>query len=157
MANTGPVQPNPSVSVFLNDPPGNFAEEAASPYQAGTDPGARTSFIVSGQISGIQNPQPDQRPDICVTSGFPKPGAQYISCFSNSEKTVARPDGSIARMKFQPAPGSPYFISNAGNFEDAIRELTVGDFNGDGKADVAVVDRGGSDPQGNKLAVLLHS
>ncbi|MFN2555776.1 MAG: FG-GAP repeat domain-containing protein [Nitriliruptorales bacterium] len=157
VANTGPVQPNPSVSVFINDPPGTFTEETASPYRAGDVPGARTSFIVSGQFTGIQNPQPDQRPDICVTSGFPNPGPQYISCFSNSEKTITRPDGSIVKTQFRPAPGSPFLITQALNFEDAIRELTAGDFNGDGKADIAVIDRGGADPQANRLGVLLHN
>ena len=49
--------------------------------------------------------------------------------------------------RFAHAAGSPYFITTT----DTLREPTLGDFDGDGQLDAAVVERAGM------VAVLLHN
>ena len=143
VANMGPGQPDPNVSVFLNGPAGVLTEEPGSPYPAGNDPCARTSFPRSGQITGRPDLSADRWPDI-VLSRLPNPGPQRLTLFVNQ-----RGDGDRTAdvPRFVHAAGSPYLITTT----DTLREPALGDFDGDGQLDAAVVERAGN------LAVLLHN
>ncbi|MPZ65486.1 MAG: hypothetical protein GEU83_08190 [Pseudonocardiaceae bacterium] len=141
-ANTGVAQPDPSISVFANRPWGTFVEAAGSPYQAGTDEGARTAYVRSAKMRGSMQASARNHPDLVVTSAAAG-GPQRIAVLLGDRSSTGL---------FEHAPNSPFLVSPVGaeTAPDQVREFTVGDLNGDDKTDVAVVLRSG------KVAVLLH-
>jgi hypothetical protein len=165
-ADTGPRGSNPRVTVLLGQGGTTFMEDAGSPYTATDVDQAGTSFEVTEHISGRQDGSPDNDVDILSTSsprGFkpstPKPWSHLV-LHQNDHKKAQRATGPL----FIQAPGSPYVI-NGVDGDPQLQELTTGDFNGDGKADAAVVwiDTVDSAPgristTGNGfVAILLHN
>lgn len=109
------------VSILLNDGTGRFTEDSHSPYN------------VSGGISGL------------VTEDFNGDGAPdlAVSDTSGPAVEVAFNNDSRSFLNFSPAP--TFTVSGNASHE------AVGDFNGDGKLDAAVI----GDTAGQYLTVLL--
>ena len=133
IADTGPRGSSPRVTALLGVGGGLFVEEAGSPYTATDVEQALTSFQVTEDISGRRDGSPDDDVDILSTSsprGFkpstPKPWSHLV-LHQNESGT------------FVQAKGSPYVIDGVGDGDPLLQELTTGDFNGDGKADAAVI------------------
>jgi hypothetical protein len=128
IANNSPPE---SVGVFLNTTPAGASVPSFAPlrtFAAGPFP----VYIAFADING------DGRPDIVVTD------QQSITVLMNTTPVGATtPSFSNPSQTFA-AGGQPY-------------SLAVGDFNGDGRPDVAVVDRNGNHGTMNTLGILLNT
>jgi hypothetical protein len=110
--------------IALGDGAGGFTQAAGSPITTGNQP-----FSI-----GVGDFNLDGRPDFAVANS----GSNTLTVELNT--CNATPCGGIG---FTTAPGSPFSAQD--------RVATTGDFNLDGKVDVAVTSTGGS----NALSILL--
>jgi hypothetical protein len=140
VADTGPRGSNPRATVLLGQGGSLFFEDLGSPYFATDVDQALTSFQVTEHISGKRDGSPDNDLDILSTSsprGFkpstPRPWSHLV-LYQNDHSQAASTTGPL----YVQAPGSP-FVINGVDGDPLLQELTTGDFNGDGKADAAVV------------------
>jgi Bacterial Ig-like domain (group 3)/FG-GAP-like repeat/Domain of unknown function (DUF4214)/FG-GAP repeat len=104
------------VSVLLGDGLGQFTAAPGSPFAAGSRP----QPVVVADFNG------DGNPDLAV-------GNYGIQLVPLTGITVLLGDGSGG---FAPASGGPFLT------QSNVQSLAVGDFNGDGNADLAVIDAG---------------
>jgi tetratricopeptide (TPR) repeat protein len=116
-----------TVRIFLSNGDGTFKEATGSPITAPNQPSA----IVTGDFNG------DGNVDFAVTS------------FSASEVSVFLGDGTGA---FKQAAGSPFALP-AGVLNPVA--MVEGDFNNDGKADLAIVANNNAPSALGELVVLL--
>jgi hypothetical protein len=112
-----------NVSVLMGKGDGTF--QAAVNYAAGSHPG----FVAVGDFNG------DGKPDLAVTNQFSGDGSGSGS--NNVSVLMGKGDGTFEAAVNYAAGSVPAFVA-------------VGDFNGDGKPDLAVAN-GGS----NNVSVLL--
>ncbi|MBZ5700809.1 MAG: FG-GAP-like repeat-containing protein [Acidobacteriia bacterium] len=115
-------QSSNNVTVLLGKGDGTFTPAAASPIAAGNGPSA----IVTGDFNG------DGKRDFAVSN------------FSDNTVSVFLGNGLGG---FSAAPGSPFLLPGG---EQGPVALGTADFNGDGKADLAVVNR-----TSNNVSILL--
>jgi len=136
IANTGPSGALPRISVFMNTGTG-FAEQASSAYFATNTSRATTAFVYTGDFAGPNGLAPDGLPDIVAQSGGSSLDNHLVLLVNQG------PPGYIMAK----AEGSPYFIGTV-----LTRMFATGDFNGDGKADLAVTE----DAAAGRIWLLLH-
>ena len=138
VTDTGASGPAGRVTVRLGTGPGAFETAPGSPYPVTDVPGTSSSYPKVGDFNA------DGRTDIAVVSSALNAEKDIVILLNQSDN---------APSMFTADPGGPYVVSTATATQ--LRELTVTDFNGDGKPDVAVVVRPNS---GNSsVAILLHT
>jgi len=108
-----------NVTVLLGTGTGGFAADPGSPFAAGTNP----QFVAVGDFNG------DGKPDLAIANG----GSNNVTVLL-----------SIGISGFTPAPGSPFPVGTV------PVSVAVGDFNGDGKLDLAIANAGS-----NNVTVLV--
>jgi hypothetical protein len=149
-----------TVSVYLRQPNGRFAEETGSPIKVGSGP----------NFSAVADFNADGRPDVAVANfvsgnvtvllrqpggGFAEETGSPFTAFSATGVVAAdfngdsRPDlavsnygGSVTILLRKPGGGfAPAPAAAAGLL---ARNVATADFNGDGRADLAVTNLGGA-------------
>jgi hypothetical protein len=115
----GSTSTNGSVSVLLGNGDGTF--RSALSYSVGTNP----VFVAVGDFDG------NGKPDLVVANEGSWDGGNYVN--SSISVLLGRGDGTFQHAA---SPGAGVGVSS----------VAVGDFNGDGKLDLAVSNLGGYDP-----------
>lgn len=120
----------PALQSFLGDGHGNFH---SAPVEYTSLPNYDSSNIVVGDFNG------DKKPDLAIISSFGVPGQ---TCANAAILTIFLNNGQGGFTEGQQVFG-------VGSFIEGPDEMVTGDFNGDGHADLAVID-----PIYNKIDVM---
>lgn len=127
----------------------NNASNSVTPFR--NQGGPNFLFVAEPKIANID--VPNSRPVRVLTADFNQDGKTDILVAANSQNSVTNAINIVkATGNFGFDPLIFHAVTTTGNLGPLVTGVTVGDFDGDGRADIAYTDR--SD---NRVRVLMNS